>query len=100
MPRSVEINALRRGFISRMLPFKRGKNGADRIKMRWSLLIIWGFVAASVGWTAISSTTYLLIKHKAGYKEVRFSHILLLPIRLDEYRKAKGEFWIREGMDW
>ena len=66
--------------------------------MRRSLLIIWGIAAAGLGWTVISSITFLLIKHKAGYREVHFSHVFLLPIKLDEYRKAKGEFWIKEGM--
>jgi hypothetical protein len=90
MPRSVKTNSPVRRFISFISPFKPRKNLGDKIRVRRSLLIIWGIAAAGLGWTVISSITFLLIKHKAGYREVHFSHVFLLPIKLDEYRKAKG----------
>lgn len=39
------------------------------------------------------------MKYRRGFTDVSFQHMLLLPWKLDEYRRAKGEFLIKEGLE-
>ena len=49
-------------------------------------------------WLGIATGAYCFIKYQVGFSEVRFTQIALLPLKLKEYKRSKGEFWIREGM--
>jgi len=64
----------------------------------WRRLIVWAGISTIVAWLGLSTGAFFFIKYRGGFTEVRFSHILLLPLKLKEYRHAKGEFWIREGL--
>jgi thioredoxin-like negative regulator of GroEL len=54
-------------------------------------------VLALVAWLGAACSAYLFVKYSRGFSEVKFTHMLLMPWRLDEYREARGEFLIGQG---
>lgn len=69
-----------------------------RWRIYWRRLAVWSLGLFILGWIGAAAGAYHFIKHRRGFTDVRFSHILLLPFKHDDYQRAKGEFWIREGM--
>lgn len=60
--------------------------------MAWIILGIIG------GWWTFSTGLYLVIKYNDHFRDVRYTDIVFLPCRLEEYKRSKGLFWIGEGM--
>ena len=75
---------------------KSGKGG--RIRIRWKILGLYLASCTLILWAILSASLYFFIKNRSGFTEVRYAHIAGLPFTLDAYRKAKGEFWVREGL--
>lgn len=69
-----------------------------RWHVSWRRLAIWAVLGVFTTWLSIAAGAYYFIKYQVGFADVRFGQIVLLPLRLDQYKRAKGEFWIREGM--
>jgi predicted Zn-dependent protease len=68
------------------------------IRLFWGRLAAWLVVLGCVGWLLLASAAYGFVKYRRGFTEVSFHHMLLLPWKLDDYRRAKGEFLIGEGL--
>lgn len=83
----------------RVAPFRIDRSEAGRrIRVRWRPLLVWMVAGLIGGWWIFSTGLYFVIKYSDNYREVRYKDVVFLPWRLDEYRKAKGLFWIAEGM--
>ncbi len=61
-------------------------------------ILLWLLALACAGWVVVSGGLYLFVKYKRGFTEVRYGQMLLLPWKLEGYRRAKGEFWIKKGL--
>jgi tetratricopeptide (TPR) repeat protein len=68
------------------------------IRPFWGRITAWLLVLACVGWLLLASAAYGFVKYRRGFTDVSFHHMVLLPWKLDDYRRAKGEFLIREGL--
>ena len=68
------------------------------IRIFWGRVAVWLGVLACIGWLALASAAYGFVKYRRGFTEVSFQHMLFLPWKLDDYRRAKGEFLIKEGL--
>lgn len=68
-----------------------------RVQVRWRHLF--GCVAFSFAglWLGGAAAAYFFVKYKRGFSEVEYSHMLLYPWREQEYRLARGVFWIEQG---
>jgi tetratricopeptide (TPR) repeat protein len=86
--------------LGRFAPFARDWS-ADKPVLRpyWGRIMIWLLSIVIIGWTSLATGAYAFVKYRRGFTEVRYSHILLLPWKLDDYRRAKGEFTIKQGLD-
>lgn len=84
--------------LRRLLPFNlsRKKNGWQ-VQVFWKQLIVSAVLFIVLGWLAAASAAYLFVKYRRGFTEVQFSHMLLLPVKWDEYEIARGEFLIRNA---
>jgi tetratricopeptide (TPR) repeat protein len=60
-----------------------------------SLYLVVGF---ALSWLASATGVFLFVKYRAGFTEVRYAHIVGLPFTLQDYRHAKGKFWLNRGM--
>lgn len=69
------------------------------IRLFWGRLTMWLLVLACVGWLALAGAVWAFVKYRRGFTEVRYSHMLLLPWKIDDYRHEKGLFLIRQGLD-
>ncbi len=69
------------------------------IRLFWKRIAVWLVVLACVGWLLLATALYGFVKYRRGFTDVSFQHMLLLPWKLDDYRRAKGEFLIKEGLD-
>ncbi len=68
------------------------------IRLFWGRLVVWLLVLACVGWITLATGLFAFIKYRRGFSDVRYAHMLFLPWKLDDYRRAKGEFLIKEGL--
>lgn len=68
-----------------------------RVHVAWRQALITLVVLTLVAWLGAASSAYLFVKYSRGFSEVKFTHMLLMPWRLDEYREARGEFLIGQG---
>ena len=54
--------------------------------------------SAVIGWLLVSGGLFFFIKYRSNYSEVQYAHIVGLPWTLKTYRKAKGDYWLRQGI--
>ncbi len=79
------------------LPWTRLGNGTLRI--RWTSFAGWLCVLCLCAWLSLATILFFYIRSNSGYTEVRFSHVAGLPFTLKAYRKAKGGFFLQQGLD-
>jgi tetratricopeptide (TPR) repeat protein len=86
--------------LGRWAPFQyeRDQNNT-MVRPFFGRILLWLLVLVCVGWAAVSGGVYVFVKYKRGFTEVRYVHLLLLPWKIEDYRRAKGEFWIKKGME-
>jgi tetratricopeptide (TPR) repeat protein len=77
-------------------PWRRQSDGT--LALYWRNLLVYALLFISFTWITASSAIYYFVKNNIGYTDVRFSQIAGLPWTLDSYRKAKGEFFIQNGL--
>lgn len=75
----------------------RRRSQGWQVKIFWKRLFVWSVFCALIGWVGTASTAYLFIKYRRGFKEVEFTHMLLLPWRWNEYEVARGNFLIKRA---
>lgn len=68
------------------------------IRPFWGRIVLWFLVLICVGWTLLATGLFVFVKYRRGFSEVQYSHMILLPWKLDAYRRSKGEFLIQEGL--
>lgn len=85
--------------MGRWAPFQYERSAeATTIRLFWGRIGIWCAVLVCLGWVSLASGAYVFVKYRRGFGEVSYRHMLLLPWKLDDYRRAKGEFLIRQGL--
>lgn len=85
--------------IRRFLPIlARRRADGWQVQIFWKRLFISFVALILLGWLGAASAAYLFVKYRRGFSEVRFSHILLLPSKWDEYQIARGEFLIKNAL--
>ncbi|MCS6244016.1 MAG: tetratricopeptide repeat protein [Opitutus sp.] len=85
--------------LGRFAPYQLEKTQyATAIRLFWGRLTLWLVLLFCVAWTTVASGLFVFIKYRRGFSEVQYSHIILLPWKLDAYRHAKGEFLIKQGL--
>ena len=72
---------------------------SGRVVLRWKVLLGYLAVLGAVTWGVGTTGLYLFIKQRSGFTDVRYAHIAGLPWTLGDYRHAKGEFWLKRGLD-
>jgi Flp pilus assembly protein TadD len=85
--------------LGRFAPYQLEKTQyATAIRLFWGRLTLWLLLLLCVAWATVASGLFVFIKYRRGFSEVQYSHMLLLPWKLDAYRHAKGEFLIKQGL--
>jgi Tfp pilus assembly protein PilF len=84
----------------RLIPIslKHTRTGT-RVHVAWRQALVTLIVLTLVAWLGAACSAYLFVKYNRQFTDVKFTHMLLMPWRLDEYREARGEFLIRLGKD-
>jgi hypothetical protein len=75
----------------------RRKTRGLQIQIFWKQFTGFILVFGLLGWLGGASTAYLFVKYRRGFTEVKFTHMLLLPAKWDEYKVARGEFLIKNA---
>jgi thioredoxin-like negative regulator of GroEL len=85
--------------LGRFAPFSRvlDPHGTHIIIHKWRLPP-YLLLLALLGWLVATAGLHAHIKYRTGFTEVRYSHLVLLPWKIDDHRRARGEFWIRQGL--
>lgn len=85
--------------LGRFAPFDRVLDPhGTHIVIHKRRLPVYLLVLALAGWVAATGLLYAHTKYRRGFGEVRYLHLVLLPWKLDEHRRAQGAFWIRRGL--
>lgn len=86
--------------LGRFAPFARERlAGKTVIRPYWGRIGLWLLAIVSIGWVSLASGAFAFVKYRRGFTDVSYRHMLLLPWKLDDYRRAKGEFTIQQGLD-
>jgi hypothetical protein len=84
--------------IRRFIPFViRRKSQGWQVQIYWKQFAAALVVVGLLGWLGTASAAYLFVKYRRGFSEVKFTHMLLLPAKWDEYEVARGEFLIKSA---
>jgi hypothetical protein len=84
--------------IRRYIPFSiRRKTQGWQVQIFWKQFAGFVVLLALLGWLGAASAAYLFVKYRRGFTEVKFTHMLLLPAKWDEYEVARGEFLIKNA---
>lgn len=68
------------------------------VRVFWGRSAAWLIVLGCTAWMLVATAAFGFVKYRRGFSDVRFTHMLFLPWKLADYRHAKGEFLIRQGM--
>jgi Flp pilus assembly protein TadD len=86
--------------LGRLAPFDRIHDPhGTHLRIYWNRCLLWGVALFPVFWVLGATGVYLFIKYQRQYPTVHYEHIVLIPFKLDEYRRAKGEFMMEVGKD-
>jgi Flp pilus assembly protein TadD len=86
--------------LGRLAPFNRIHDPhGTHLRIYWNRCLLWAFALFPFVWVLGATGVYLFIKYQRDYPTVHYEHIVLIPFKLDEYRRAKGEFIIGVGKD-
>lgn len=69
------------------------------IRLFWRRIALWSVLLICMAWLAAATGLFVFVKYQRGFDDVRFQHMLLLPWKLDNYRKDKGVFIINQGLE-
>lgn len=69
-----------------------------RLRVFWRRAVIWVVVLVLGLWFGAAGALYCFVKYQRGFSEVRFKHMVLLPWKIGEYRRAKAEFTLHQGL--
>lgn len=84
----------------RLLPFRVQRSSAGiRVQVAWKQALATLLVLALMGWIGLAGAAYLFVKYRRDFADVKFTHMLLYPVRQEEYRVARGDFLIERGKD-
>lgn len=82
----------------RFAPFSVKRKGDDwQVRVRWKWLGLFVVALTLLGWAGASTAAYVFVKYKRGFTDVKFTHMLLLPLRWEEYQVARGNFLIAQA---
>jgi Tfp pilus assembly protein PilF len=84
--------------IRRYIPFSiRRKTQGWQVQIFWKRFVGFIVLLAIIAWLGAASAAYLFVKYRRGFTDVKFTHMLLLPAKWDEYEAARGEFLIKNA---
>lgn len=96
-PTAVEVSTLLG--LGGLSPYRIEKTEhATSVRVFWGRLAVWLVMLVVAGWLALAGGIYAFVKYRRGFTDVRYVHILALPLGGEDYRRAKGEFLIRQGL--
>ena len=69
------------------------------MRVFWGRLGLWLLGGVLVLWLAVAGWIYHFMKNERAFTEVRYVQILQLPWQWEEFKRSKGEFWVRQGLE-
>lgn len=86
--------------IRRFAPFSiRRRSESWQVQIYWKKLAICTVLLSLIAWMTAAVGAYLFVKYQRGFTEVRFSDMLLLPARWNDYQLARGNFLIKNAQN-
>lgn len=85
--------------LGRYAPFQYERSvQLTRVRLFWRRITVWLAGLMLAAWVLAATGLYFFVKYGRGFSEVHYSHMLLLPWKIDDYRRTKGEAWVKEGL--
>jgi len=79
----------------RFAPFWLRRQGRGwQIQIYWKRFALFTLIIGLLGWIGTASAAYFFVKYNRGFTEVRFTDMLLLPVRWQAYEVSRGDFLI------
>ena len=87
-------------FSSRVAPW-RGVATSEGRKLRiyWGPLLCWLVLGAAGFWLLLAAYICHFMKNERAFNEVRYSQVLQMPWRWEEFKRSKAEYWVRQGLE-
>jgi tetratricopeptide (TPR) repeat protein len=85
--------------LGRFAPYRKERMAHQtRLRIFWPRVVAWSLLLFFTLWLGGASALFAFVKYKRGFTDVRFSHLVFLPWKLDDYRRSKGEFLLKRGL--
>lgn len=72
------------------------RDGKVAFQLLWTRVAVVMVTLMIAGWFSLAAGAYIFVKYKRAFPEVRYTD-LLLPNRWDDYRTARGDYYIAEA---
>lgn len=82
----------------RLLPFRLQHSvRGTRLRIAWKQTILTLILLLILGWSSLAAGAYFFVKYRREFPDVNFVHMLLYPIKKDDYRASRGDYLVAEG---
>lgn len=83
-----------------MVPW-RGVATSEGRKLRiyWGPLVCWLIAAIVALWLILAAYICYFMKNERAFDEVRYSQVLQIPWRWQEFKREKAAYWVRQGLE-
>jgi len=86
--------------LKRFYPLSLRRTGRGwQVQVKWGQLVISAVLVLSLGWLGLASSAYVFVKYRRGFSDVKFTDMLMLPVRWQAYQVAKGDFFIKAALE-
>jgi Flp pilus assembly protein TadD len=86
--------------LSKFAPLSvRNSSKGWQVRVYWKRVPAFLVVMSLIVWIGGASAAYLFVKYRRGFTDVKFTDMLFLPSRWDEYEVARGEFLIKNAQE-
>lgn len=84
--------------IRRFAPFWFRRQGSGwQVQIYWKRFALFTVIFGLLGWIGTASAAYFFVKYNRGFTDVRFTDMLFLPARWDNYEISRGDFLIAKA---
>ncbi len=84
----------------RLAPLRVRRTGEGiRLQVLWRQALLALVVLGLLGWFALAGAAYAFVKYRRDFAGVQFRHLLLYPLKREEFRVSRGDFLIERAKE-
>jgi len=83
-----------------MAPWRAVASSEGRkLRIYWGPLVCWLIASIMALWLVLAAYICYFMKNERAFEEVRYSQVLQIPWRWQEFKREKAAYWVRQGLE-